>query len=420
MVMLHILQQLSVELPFELRVLHLNHAQRGAVSDKDAEFVQAYCEQQNIPFYLERLTNLAPGASEDVLRQARYAWFDSILDSYSPAKIATAHHLDDQLETVLMRMAKGATLKGLRGIPVKRPGFIRPFLGLTRAEIDAYATKQSIPFREDASNADTAFLRNRIRRELLPIFRSVFGSSFYKGFEKSLRELDGAWETLIKIQQQRFDTICQNSADQTTVLLSDYRRLNAFERRALLEYCISTPNNLTSSVSEKFWLSFERFVHSARVGARFEVTEHLVVFKNRDALRFVSASPLAEYPVQLFPGQTVQWKQFRLTLQAEEQDRVRLDSNPFQEYFCADRVHFPLTVREWRKGDRFKPLGMQGFKKVSDFLVDSKTELQEKLNVPVVCSDHTIVWLAGMRLDERFKLNDTCKQIYKIVMEKGV
>jgi len=98
---------------------------------------------------------------------------------------------------------------------------------------------------------------------------------------------------------------------------------------------------------------------------------------------------------------------------------VRLDNDPFKEYFCAEGVHFPLTVREWQPGDRFRPLGMHGFKKVSDFFVDSKTERQEKSDVPVICSGSEILWLAGMRLDERFKVKNNCEEIYKIVMEKG-
>ncbi len=418
--MLHLLQRLTQKISFELRAVHLNHGQREKESDEDADFVRDYCAEQSLPFYSEKITGLPPGASEDALRQARYAWFDSVIKEHSHAKVATAHHLDDQVETVLMRMAKGATLKGLRGIPLKRPGYIRPLYGFTRAEISAYATEQQIPFREDASNADTTFLRNHIRQEILPAIRSVFGPSFFKGFEKSLRELDGAWETLSKLLPQRFETMCQRSGERATLTLSDYSRLNAFERRALLEYCISTLNHLTSSVSEKFSLSFDRFVKTASVGARFEVAGNLVVFKNREVLTFIVGQTETERQVQLFPGEAVQWKAYRLSVEPVQRNNVRFDNDPFKEYFCADGVRFPLTVRDWKAGDRFKPLGMQGGKKVSDFLVDSKTERQEKTDVPVVCAENRILWLAGMRLDERFKVKNNCEQIYKIVMEKGI
>lgn len=418
--MLFLLQQLAAQFPFELRVVHFNHAQRGTESDEDAAFVQRHCETQRIPFYLGESAELTPGASEDALRQARYAWFDSVLSKHTHAKIATAHHLDDQLETFLMRLDKGATLKGLRGIPLQRPGYIRPMLGWSRTEIDAYAAANSIPFREDASNARPDYLRNRIRLEVVPALRSVFGDSFLKGFEKSLRELNGAWETVSTTLQQRFTAMAHSSGGRITLSRAEYHRLNAFERRALLEYCIFTLNPLTFSVSEKFWLSFERFVKTARVGARFNVTEQLTVFKNRDAFTFVAGQTEIQSEVQLFPDQMVQWNTCRLLVEAEQRGNVRLNTNPFEEYFCADRVHFPLTVRSWQPGDRFKPLGMNGFKKVSNFFVDTGTERHEKAEVPVVCNGDAIVWLAGMRLDERFKLTENCEHIFKIVMKKGI
>ncbi len=417
MVLLDLLQRLSGEFPFELRVLHINHRVRGADSDADEALVNKQAKKFNLSFECKRLSGLNRASSEDALRQARYAAFEEILQHYPDAKIATAHHLDDQLETFFMRLAKGAGLKGLSGIPLKRDAYIRPLLSFRRREIETYARRQQIVFREDRSNADTAKLRNHVRHALVPALKEVFGEPFYHGFSKSLNEIQNHQIVFKRENEQLFKKIVTLNGSEIRLAISAYSELPPLRRRAVFQYCISRTNPLTLIASNGLWKAFDRFVFGAAAGARFQAGKALFVRKNREDLFFYKAEPEILSPVELYPGESVSWGKYRIYLRNVKNEKVTLNNDCNQEFFCADRVLFPLTVRSWLAGDFFYPLGMKGKKKISDFFVDQKTEGYQKKSIPLVCSGTDIIWVGGMRLDNRFKISETCKKIYQLTLK---
>jgi len=418
MAMMHLFQSLSLELELELRVLHINHNVRGADSDADESLVKQVCDQWRLPYEVRHLAGLNIDSSEDELRLARYAAFDKILETSPKFKIATAHHLDDQLETFLMRLAKGATINGLQGIPVKRDRFIRPMLSFRRSEIDFYIEAEHIPFREDVTNRDTSKLRNHIRHTAIPALLDVFSESFYDGFSKSHNEIKQQAEIFKEQNLRTSRDIFHTNGTEGRLDFSKYVVLPALQRRAVFQYCISSLNPLSLSASSDLWRSFERFLTRAVVGARFQVSKDFFILKNREYLLFgvldIDILPVLE----LYPDETVYWGQDKISLQAVQPVEVELNRNTYQEFFCADRVTFPLTVRSWYEGDSFSPLGMKGKKKVSDFFIDQKIDLNKKNTIPLICNKDKIIWVGGMRLDERFKIKDICKKIYKLTLDK--
>ncbi len=417
MVMLDLLHKLSAEMPFELRVLHVNHGVRGASSDADQALVKDQADRLKLPFEYKILSGLDNSSSEDVMRRARYAAFEEILLQYPGAKTASAHHLDDQLETFLMRLAKGAGLKGLSGIPLKRGRFIRPMLSFRRSEIDAYAAQNSVPFHEDHTNADTSKLRNHIRHKAVPAVMDVFGSSFYEGFSKSLNEIKNHNQLFSEENEQNFTNMLHLKGREGRLDASAYAGLSALRRRAVFQYCISCLNPLTFSASDDLWQAFDRFTVHASTGAQFQAGGGLSVIKNRNGLFFFRPAPGALKPVELYPGRPVFWGRFKISLQEVKAEAVTMNNRRSQEFFCADRVILPLIIRTWQEGDFFYPLGMKGKKKLSDFFVDQKIDLHEKNSVPLICSGDDIIWAAGLRLDDRFKMYGTCKKIYQLNLE---
>lgn len=417
MVMLDLLRRLSVELSFELYVLHVNHKVRGAASDADEALVKAHAKHFNLPFECKELSGLDNASSEDKLRKARYNAFEEILTQNPGSKIATAHHLDDQLETFLMRLAKGAGLKGLSAIPIKRDDFIRPLLAFRRGEIETYATRSQIPFREDHTNADISKLRNHIRHTLIPATKNVFGPSFYKGFSKSLKEIQAHQALFTEENEEIFRLLPEITETECRLHLSDYSKLAPLRRRAIFQYCISRANPLTSFVSDDLWQAFDRFVFSASTGARFQAAGHLYVLKNRANLLFYPAAADTIRPAELYADEVAHWGGYSIRLQRIKEGKVTLNKDRKQEFFCADQVIFPLTIRSWREGDSFYPLGMTGKKKLSDFFVDQKIDLSAKNSIPLVCSGPDIVWVAGLRLDNRFRVEENCSEIYHIKIE---
>ncbi len=417
MVLLDLLHKLSAEIPFQLQIIHINHGVRGAASDADEALVKKQAKRQHLPFESKALSGLHRDSSEDEMRRARYAAFEEILQRYSASKIATAHHLNDQLETFLMRLAKGAGLKGLSAIPVTRERFIRPLLAFRRSEIETYAAQNNIAFREDHTNADVSKLRNHIRHTLVPAFNEVFGNSFYNGFNKSHEKIQ-KHQLLFRQENERlFEKFVKLNGSETRLKNSDYSGLPPLRRRAVFQYCISQANPLTLSASDDLWQAFDRFVSGSSTGARFQAGKTLFVLKNREVLLFYQAEPQPVFPAELYPGDSVSWGKYTIRLQAVKDEDVVLNNASAQEFFCADRVLFPLTVRAWQEGDFFYPLGMKGKKKISDFFIDQKIDENQKNSIPLVCSGKEIVWVAGMRLDNRFKINETCNKIYHIKIE---
>ncbi len=417
MVMLDLLRRLSEKIPFRLHIVHINHGVRGEESDADEALVGEQAGRFNLPVELKVLSDLDSNSSEDEMRNARYAAFEDILLRNPAAKIATAHHLNDQLETFLMRLAKGAGLKGLSAIPVKRERFIRPLLAFRRKEIEAYAAQNHIPFREDHTNADVSKLRNHIRHTLVPAFNNVFGDSFFNGFNKSLEEIQKHQLFFTEGNKPVFEDLVKLNKKDVRLKASDYSGFPALRRRAVFQYCISHMNPLTSHVSDNLWQAFDRFVNQASTGGRFQAGADLFVLKNREYLLFYREKTASIQPVELFVNMPVRWGEYEICLQREKGNKIILNNDRDQEFFCADQVLFPLTVRSWQEGDFFYPLGMKGKKKLSDFFVDQKMEVRGKNKIPLVCSGADILWVAGMRLDNRFRVNEKCKKIYHIKIE---
>ena len=419
MVLLDLLRRLSGKFPFELCVLHINHNVRGAASDADEALVEKQAKHYDLLFECKQLSGLDSASSEDTLRQARYGAFEEILLRYPGSKIASAHHLDDQLETFFMRLAKGAGLKGLSSIPVKRKGYIRPLLTFRRSEIEAYAVHHNIPFREDQTNTDITKLRNHIRHTLVPAVKEVFGPSFYNGFSKSLEEIVKHHQLFSKETEQNALEMFRKNGTEGRLTIRDYSQLSFLRRPAVFQYCISQVNPLTSFVSDDLWQAFDRFVFKSSTGARFQAGNTLFVLKNREHLLFYAADPDVILSGELYPNESVSWGKYIIRLQNVRDEKVTLNKDRNQEFFCADRILFPLTVRSWQEGDFFYPLGMKGKKKISDFFVDQKIEGHIKNRIPLVCSGTDIIWVAGMRLDNRFKVNETCKKIYQITIKEN-
>lgn len=420
MCLMHLFQQLKETLKLDLRVIHVNHGVRGAQSDADEELVKRICIQNSIPFISERLNGLSADSSENEMRIARYEAFGRVLSEHPGCKIATAHHLDDQMETFFMRLASGATLNGLLGIPVKRDAYIRPMLSFRRAEIDRYAAQHKLEFHEDATNKDISKLRNHVRHVLTPALKQIFGPGFYTGFAKSLDNLNQTHDALAKNNEEIFSQLFSESSNGGCIQTDAYLALLPVQRHALMQACVSYLNPLNLEISVDYWRAFDEFCSSAATGTKFLIGQHIAVIKNRDFLGFGFNRDNRHEQGELYPDQIVYWGRNKISLEEVQSSDVRFNADPTVEYICADEISLPLTIRHWENGDAFYPLGQGGRKKISDFFIDQKIDLEEKNNIPVICSSDKIIWLAGMRLDNRFRLRENCKKIFKLsLISKG-
>lgn len=389
----------------ELHAVHVNHKLRGADSDDDEAFVGGLCRDLRVPLHvvngaLDRDDVRRLGV-EAAARKVRYALLKRIRGEAGATHIATAHHKNDQAETVLMRLMTGSGLSGLRGIqPLRTDGVIRPLLDVRRSEIDAFLRSRDITPRNDRSNADSRFLRNRVRAML-----STFDPSVIDNLASIAAQAREQWTILEHII---------SAADRSTATENDTRFAawpdEPWLRRAILHRHIHRLDPDARDVSS---VDLERLTASLDTLKRVSVTATLELLR-RGSATILRKRPLAHPPFEfgLEPGQRKSFPGGRIALRSATGNRH------------AQKLQLPLDasanfiVRNRRDGDRFQPLGMQQQKKLKDFLIDRKIPAEARDSIPLLVWNDSIVWVGGVEISEAFKVTDRAGQLYEVSIEK--
>ena len=417
--LLHLLYLTRGQLGIHLSAIHVNHAVRGAESDKDEAFVRDLCARLNIPLTVRRLAGLTPDSSEQTMRDLRYREFDRLLAENPGAKIATGHHLDDQMETVLMRMARGSYVTGLKGIPVKRPGYIRPLLFARRCELRQFLTERKLSFRVDQTNRDPDKTRNRVRHILMPALRETFGPAFDAGFLKTIDHFARIDEFLTQHDKHWLEQNGRIRREEIAFSLNAFSGLPEWRQRRVIMYCIWLLNPLNSMLSAETLRGFRQFAAKARTGGRFYFPGGVEALLDRGTVLLSRASSgTEELRKELFPGQVVSLKRNKIRAELVSFKDVVFSNRKDEEYICGDRLRWPLAIRHWQAGDYFFPLGVHGRQKISDFLINQKVNLREKKQTLVLLNGSDVVWLIGRRLDERYAVSESCQTVYRLKIEK--
>ncbi len=397
MVLAHLFQ--SCAYPFS--VAHVNFQLRDVDSDGDEQFVQDWCSQNKIPFFSKRVeTNNY--ATENRLsiqiaaRDLRYAWFKELCDQNGFQYLVTAHHLNDSIETVLINLARGTGLEGLTGISAKRGNLIRPLLFATRTDLENYAAQHEIAWREDSSNATDDYQRNFIRHHIVPAFKKLNPS-----FEETIKE------TLSKIQSE-FNVLKSDLEvwKKDNLVTENHRtkikkRGLEFSGAARLWHCIKD-FGFRFSTCEDIMLALH-----GQPGKQFLTHSHKLIV-DRD---FLELTPINNTWTEV----SIEQEQDSATLGPWRIEIVKTyntkpSGNLNEASLDLEKLKFPLVWRKWRAGDSFCPLGMDHHKKISDFLIDKKISVAEKDSVTVLESNGEIVWVAGYRIDNRFKISEHTKR----------
>ena len=370
-----------------LSIAHVNFGLRGTESDADEALVRDWAKEKQIPFYVRRCDTHAYAdehrlSIEMAARELRYAWFAALLQETGASYVALAHHANDSAETMLLNLVRGSGLRGLCGIPVQRGAFIRPMLDFERKALEAYAKKWQIPYRTDASNTSLIFSRNRIRQKVWPQLQQI-SPALTARMRENARYLSQAQEILDAQLQERKKVCCRQEGDS---LFIDLVSLEQDAHAAYWLFAILQPYGFSSAQMETV-LSLLRTQPGHRL-----YTSQYTLYRDRDCLCLrphTEAGPLEPLRLQYYAAA----------------DYTR-GNNLRVAALDADALREPLLLRKWAPGDRFCPLGMRGYKKVSDFLIDAKAPLWEKEQQWVLCCGEDIVWLVGRRIDERYKLRE--------------
>lgn len=375
---------------------HCNFHLRGEESDGDEKFVRDYAERKGLTLYVKQFDTLNYAEEhklsiEMAARELRYAWFEELRQQLNYDYIAVAHHADDQLETFFINLLRGAGIRGLKGMQKVNGHIIRPLLDIPRTEILQYAVERHLEWREDHTNAETLYLRNKIRHELLPVIDGI-SKEGRSAILKSINHLASENELYRELVDEKlFQIVKKDGEVQKTSHLSPLTSQLLFEW--LRDYGFNSDQ--------------ARFIYEAmngQPGTSFFSPTHRVTVE-RNGLELTPLCQQTESSV-------------RLTYeQISKEDCFALNKSPEVAQLDYDKLTFPLKLRIWQAGDRFYPLGMKGSRLISDFLKDLKltTRQKEECHVLTTAKDE-IVWVVGRRVDERFKVTDKTKTILKIQM----
>ena len=396
-------------LGYQIALAHVNFQLRGAESDKDVNFINALAQELQIPVFIHKMDTNAYAVTNKVsiqmaAREIRYTWFERILEEKKYDYVLTAHHLDDSIETFFINLNRSAGLDGLTGIPQQNSKIIRPLLPFLRDQIVAYAKQNKLSWREDASNASTKYLRNKIRHDLIPILMDI-NPEFKKAFlasQKHLKKSQSLVHDYISIVKP---TVWKESDDLIYISLKEI---------------LSLPNpdpvlyELLKEYGFTQWDDVYDLVQAQSGKQVFSPTHFLL--KDREYLILgvinIEKREKTREKRQIGDKFEIQNSEFRIETVAVEEFDSRLNNT---EYIDKSKINFPLFVRKWQEGDYFYPLGMEGRKKISDFLIDQKIAQIEKEKIWLLCdSNDNIIWVIGKRLDNRFKITKNTTEVLKI------
>lgn len=411
-----VMTSLFAEAGFDFGVAHCNFQLRGEESEEDEVSVEKLAARCSVPFYNRRFDTRGEmertGESmEMAARRLRYDWFAELSRDEHYTSVAIAHHADDSIETFFINLLRGTGLKGLTGISVVNGRVIRPLIFASRKEILEYAMAHKIAFREDSSNRSTKYLRNKIRLGIVPRLREI-NPKFTDIMGANIKRLTDA-QTFIS---RTIDHI--RSIVVTNVEGIDYIDPSKIDPLLPVDFVIyelmNTGWGFKGDVIDQLIHSFQN--HST--GKRFYSAEYVAsVDRDRIAIAPIEEGDCCQTDclidtAKLYCGNSV--------LYFEHLDIGTIESLITAENVAlidSDKLRFPLHIRRWREGDWFIPLGMNGRKKVSDFLVDSKVSSPEKARQFVLLNGEEIVWIIGRRIDDRYKVDHTTDNVLRVTKE---
>ncbi len=409
-VMTHLFQQSG----FTFGIAHCNFRLRGEESDSDEQFVEGLAKRLEVQFHSKGFetgkVSEAQGISTQMAaRELRYDWFKELCSQFGYTKIAVAHHKDDNVETLVHNLVRGTSISGLRGMLPQNESVIRPLLGLSRAQIADFATEMNLSWREDSSNETDYYKRNYIRQNIIPKF-SELNPNYLEVITDSLgknREVEQIFKARVaELKSKLIVSVDENSFSIGIEKLKEEGVGPYVLTKLLADF------GFNHSQCQDMLTKLD-----GHVGKQFNASDFTLTIDRKELL--ISKRESGHLEVQTISESTKTITSIS-TLFFEKMDaNTTVEKYPQKAFLDFDLLQFPLKLRTWQEGDYFVPLGMQGKKKLSDFMIDTKIPLNLKQQQEVVLSGEDIVWVVGKRIDDRYKVTHRTNQIFLITQGKA-
>lgn len=430
--LLDILIKLKETLNIEIGAAHLNHMLRGEDALGDEEYVRMICKDLDIPYYIKQV-DINKYAKENKLssemagRNARYDFFDEIINKYGFNKIATAHNANDQAETILFRLMRGTGLEGLGGIKVSRDNkIIRPILCLSRDEVEAYIEKQGLNPRIDKTNFEKIYNRNKIRLDILPYIKEHFNADIVQTLNRMSTLLQKDNEYLEKEADKYYEKYCLKSEKYFILKKQLFNKEEAIKsrviRNALVEYSKSDYDFEMKHISEISYLA------KKNSGKRVDLPNKIyaeniygdIYIKKRIKKQILDNKLEIVINKNDIDGKKVEFYNYKIEFSVidNNKDTLLYKKHPLKKFFDFDLIEDSIVIRKRKDGDKMIPFGMKGSKKIKDIFIDSKIPKEQRDFIPIIEFDNSIAWLTGVKVSEDYKVNNKTKNILMIYVER--
>jgi tRNA(Ile)-lysidine synthase len=434
-----VLCELCKQAGYQFAIAHCNFKLRGEESERDAAFVQQLAMGYEVPFFIKEFDTKEYATAnklsiQEAARELRYEWFGELVKretlnvkrqspngeatghpplATSHSLLATAHHLDDNIETMLMHFFRGTGIQGLRGMLPKQGTTVRPLLFARKQELRYFAQEHTLTWVDDSSNAQDKYTRNYFRNQVIPLVHTIYPEA-ENNLADNLRrfaDMELLYDQAMELHRKK---LCEKRGDEVHI--------------PVLKLQKSVPlHTITWEIIKDFGFSpaqTNEVLHllSSESGRYVQSSSHRII-RNR---RWLIIAPLQSEQAQTLvideDEQKIVFDNMQLVLEQYEIDQAKapgkqLPNNQSVATLDKSALHFPLLLRKWKKGDYFYPLGMKKKKKLARFFIDQKLSLTDKEKVWVLESNKKIVWVVGLRIDERFKITDATKSVLRITCQ---
>ncbi len=402
--------------PYKYIIAHCNFSLRGEDADQDQALVEKEAKRLKIKcltkcFDTQSYASTHKLSIQMAARELRYNWLEQVRKQEGCSHIATAHHLDDAIETMLINLVRGTGIAGLQGIPVQNQHIIRPLLFASRHEIEDFVRQTIIPYREDASNQETKYLRNKIRHHILPVLSEINPSlaTTMGGFFEKMRAASTFYDLWIEQVKKK---CVKEMGNETHIIL---KPLLQQQHPDTLMYEFLKHAGFSSATCHDIFKN-----HQLQTGKSFSSATHQLL-KDRGKLilrKTEQKTPDTKHYLINKDAKVLELDQVKLSFEITSKKTMNpLPSSSYIMVADMKKLQFPLLLRPWTRGDKMIPLGMKGYKKVSDMLTDLKIPRHKKKDIMVLESAGRIAWLVGLRIDERFKVSDQSSELFVITRQ---
>ena len=424
--LLHIFNELSAQYNIRIFAAHLDHMFRGLESAQEAAFVADFCQARHIPCFsaaidVPKFIKQTGLSGEDAARVVRYQYLRRIAQELGGAKIATGHHRDDQAETVLINILRGAGSAGIRGIQPVNGEIIRPLLSVSRTEITEYCLAHHLEPRLDSSNLQTNYLRNRIRIILLPELEKQYNVAVKDALCRTATIIGDEHDFIQERAQSMWSQVVTEQADKIFIDAKKMESVHIAVKREVFRMAIEKKQGCLTGISFHHVEMLLELLANGRVGSIAQLPGKLAAYKSYDGLylgvRDVTLPAKVDYRVQVLsvPGTTC-ITELGLVITTELTDERNSTLQSHVAVFDWLALQPPIVVRVRRDGDKFQPLGFHGNKKLKKFFIDAKVPQHLRDCTPIICDSQGIIWVGGYRQAESGKVTEQTKRFLKITI----